>query len=447
VVLADLASARDAVVERRDRIVDEGCADRRLRAYTELAKCVPRDKARGGAATMTIAVDPTTREFRYGALATFDRLLREQPVTPLANGGILLCRHADVAWALTSHDVRRPTEWSVGRKPPGPFREFGRNNMISMNPPDHTRFRQAIMPAFSRKRTEALAGFIERTCDGLIDRMRERDSGDFIADFAMPLPVTVICHMLGIPTEEEDLLREGSGVMLAGLEITATPEEFERASRGATALFDYLRSVVKARETNSGDDLLSLLVRNERDHRLSREEVIWAAITLLIAGHETTTHLLGNGLLALMRNAAEMRRLKAQPELAGNAVEEFLRYDPPLYVLFREAATDLCVDGVEVPAGTLLMLSIAAANRDPRKFDEPGRLDLGRANAQDNLSFAAGRHLCAGHALARLEGRIAFTRLMARLADVRLTEEPTPREGVMFKGYHLMPTEYVWAAP
>jgi cytochrome P450 len=319
--------------------------------------------------------------------------------------------------------------------------------MISMNPPDHTRFRQAIMPAFSRKRTEALAGFIERTCDELIDRMRERDSGDFIADFAMPLPVTVICHMLGIPTEEEDLLREGSGVMLAGLEITATPEEFERASRGATALFDYLRSVVKARETNSGDDLLSLLVRNERDHRLSREEVIWAAITLLIAGHETTTHLLGNGLLALVRNAAEMRRLKAQPELAGNAVEEFLRYDPPLYVLFREAATDLCVDGVEVPAGTLLMLSIAAANRDPRKFDEPGRLDLGRANAQDNLSFAAGRHLCAGHALARLEGRIAFTRLMARLADVRLTEEPTPREGVMFKGYHLMPTEYVWTAP
>jgi cytochrome P450 len=394
---------------------------------------------------MTIVVDPTSREFRYGALTTFETLLREQPVTRLANGGVLLCRHEDVDWALTSHDVRRPTEWSVGRKPPGPFREFGRNNMISMNPPDHTRFRQAIMPAFSRKRTDALAGFIERTCEELIDRMRERESGDFIADFAMPLPVAVICHLLGIPTEEEDLLREGSAVMLAGLEIVATPEEFERASRGAAALFDYLHSVVAERERNPGEDLLSLLVRNEREHKLSRDEVIWAAITLLIAGHETTTHLLGNGLLALMRDPAEMRRLRSTPDLAENAVEEFLRFDPPLYVLFREAATDVTRGGVEVPAGTLLMLSIAAANRDPRKFDDPGRLDLGRVNARDNLSFAAGRHLCAGHALARLEGRIAFTRLLARLADVRSADEPVPREGVMFKGYHRMPVEYDWA--
>jgi cytochrome P450 len=393
---------------------------------------------------MTIAVDPTTPEFRFEALSTFDRLLREQPVTPLANGGVLLCRHDDVAWALSSHDVRRPTEWSVGRKPPGPFREFGRNNMISMNPPDHTRFRQAIMPAFSRKRTEALEGFVEETCDALIDAMRERGTNDFIDDFAMPLPVTVICHMLGIPTEEVDLLREGSGYMLAGLEITATPEEYERASRGATALFDYLGSVVRMREANPGDDLLSLLIRNERDHKLSREEVVWATITLLIAGHETTTHLLGNGLLALMRNGAAMRLLRLQPDLATNAVEEFLRFDPPIYVLFREAAKDLRVADTGIPAGTLLMLSIAAANRDPRKFEHPERLDLARRNADANLSFAAGRHLCAGHALARLEGRIAFTRLMARLADVRLAAAPTPREGVMFKGYHRMPVEYVW---
>jgi cytochrome P450 len=393
---------------------------------------------------MTIAVDPTTPEFRFEALSTFDRLLREQPVTPLANGGVLLCRHDDVAWALSSHDVRRPTEWSVGRKPPGPFREFGRNNMISMNPPDHTRFRQAIMPAFSRKRTEALEGFVEETCDALIDAMRERGTNDFIDDFAMPLPVTVICHMLGIPTEEVDLLREGSGYMLAGLEITATPEEYERASRGATALFDYLGSVVRMREANPGDDLLSLLIRNERDHKLSREEVVWATITLLIAGHETTTHLLGNGLLALMRNGAAMRLLRLQPDLATNAVEEFLRFDPPIYVLFREAAKDLRVADTGIPEGTLLMLSIAAANRDPRKFEHPERLDLARRNADANLSFAAGRHLCAGHALARLEGRIAFTRLMARLADVRLAAAPTPREGVMFKGYHRMPVEYVW---
>lgn len=394
---------------------------------------------------MTLVINPMAPEFRYDTQELFARLLREQPVTPLADGGVLLCRHADVSWALNSHEVRRPTEWSVNRKPEGPFRDFGRNNMIGMNPPDHTRFRQAIMPAFSRKRTDALAGFIEQTCAGLIARMRERGEGDFIADFALPLPVTVICHLLGIPQEEEIMLHEGSAAMLAGLEIIATPEEFERATAGATALHDYLTAVLRLRERNLGDDLLSLLLRNERDHKLSREEIVWAAITLLMAGHETTTHLLGNGLLALMRNPAGWRQLQAQPALAENAVEEFLRYDPPLYVLFRQAAQDVEVEGQPIAAGTFLMLSLAAANRDPRHYDQPDVLDLGRANARDNLSFAAGRHLCAGHALARLEGRIAFRQLTQQLADVGLAADPVPRSGVMFKGYHSLPVRYRWA--
>lgn len=241
------------------------------------------------------------------------------------------------------------------------------------------------------------------------------------------------------------MLHEGSAAMLAGLEIIATPEEFERATAGATALHDYLTAVLRLRERNLGDDLLSLLLRNERDHKLSREEIVWAAITLLMAGHETTTHLLGNGLLALMRNPASWRQLQAQPALAENAVEEFLRYDPPLYVLFRQAAQDVEVEGQPIAAGTFLMLSLAAANRDPRHYDQPDVLDLGRANARDNLSFAAGRHLCAGHALARLEGRIAFRQLTQQLADVGLAADPVPRSGVMFKGYHSLPVRYRWA--
>jgi cytochrome P450 len=390
-----------------------------------------------------ITIDPNSDAFRFDAMPLFQRLLREQPVTHLADGSVLLCRRADVEWALTSHDVRRPTQWSVNRKPPGPFREFGRNNMIAMNPPDHTRFRQAIMPAFSRKRTEEMTAFVEATCDALLDEMAARRAGDFIADFAMPLPVTVICRLLGVPTTDERLFREGSAAMLAGLEITATPEEFERATEGAEALFDYLHGIARERGEDPGDDLMSLLLQNERAGRLSRDEVVWATITLLIAGHETTTHLLGNGLLALLRNPIEMARLRADPALAENAVEEFLRYDPPLYVLFRETGADVAIDGQRVAEGTRLMLSIAAANRDPRRFADPDSLDLGRANARDNLSFAAGRHLCAGHALARLEGRIAFRRILERLGDVHLTGEPTPRTGVMFKGCHRIPVAYV----
>jgi len=393
--------------------------------------------------TVVFDLEPTSAEFRRNAVDIYRRLLREQPVAALTGGRFLLCRHADVRSALRdSQRVLRPTEWSSARKPPGPFREFGRNNMIGMNPPDHTRFRKAIMRAFAPKQVEALSAFITETCDRLIDGMAEREQGDFIDDFAYSLPVAVICHMLGIPDDNHALLRSGSAAMLAGLELSATPGELEQASRSAQELFDYLRTLVDSRVDDLGPDLLSLLIRHQREDQLSRDEVVWAAITLLLAGHETTTHLLGNGLLALIRYPAEADRLARQPELAANAVEEFLRYDPSLYVLFRQAVEEIRIDDVTIPPGAILILSLAAANRDPEVFDAPDELDVGRGNADQHLAFAAGRHLCAGHAVARLEGRIAFTRLLARLGEFELAGEAVPREGLMFKGYHRLPIRY-----
>lgn len=390
-----------------------------------------------------LELEPTSAEFRRDAVDIYRRLLREQPVAPLSGNRFLLCRHADVRWALRDYQrVLRPTAWSSARKPPGPFREFGVNNMISMNPPDHTRFRKAIMRAFAPKQVEALVDFIGATCDALIDRMAEREEGDFIDDFAYPLPVAVICHMLGIPDDNHALLRSGSAAMLAGLELSATPEELEAASRSAQALFDYLRELVDRRADALGGDLLSLLIRHQQEDELTRDEVVWAAITLLLAGHETTTHLLGNGLLALIRHPDQAERLSHEPALAGNAVEEFLRYDPSLYVLFRQAVEDVRIEGVGIPSGSILILSLAGANRDPRVFDAPDELDLGRDNADQHLAFASGRHLCAGHAVARMEGRIAFQRLLARLGEFELGGDPVPREGLMFKGYHRLPVRY-----
>ncbi len=382
-------------------------------------------------------IDPSSEEFRTDAMTIFRRLLREQPLTRLSDGSVLLCRHNDVRWALTSHDVQRPTGWSVERKPEGAFRDFGRNNMISMNPPHHTRFRQSIMRAFSRRQTENLAPFIEQTCDALLEELD--GEGDFIEKFALPLPVAVICHMLRIPQSDLPLLQKASAAMLAGLEITASEEELAEASEQAAGLFRHLHDIARTRERRLGDDLLSLLIRNEQADKLTRDEVIWATITLLIAGHETTTHLLGNGLLALIRHPEQLARLRGDEALAAGAVEEFLRYDPPIYILFREAKGDVRVCDTDVPAGTRLMLSIAAANHDPEVFDDPEELDISRANADQHLSFAAGRHLCAGHAVARLEGRIAFARLAGRLEEVALAGEPSPRQGVMFKGYHRIP--------
>lgn len=389
------------------------------------------------------ALEPTSAEFRGNAIAIYQRLLRERPVLPLSDNRVLLCRHADVRWALRDHQrVVRPTGWTSARKPPGPFRAFGDHNMIAMNPPDHTRFRKAIMRAFAPRRVAELSGFIEATCDALLDHMAQREGGDFIDDFAYPLPVAVICAMLGIPDANHEILRSGSAAMLAGLELSASEDELARASDAAQTLFDYLRELVDRRARDLGDDLLSLLLRHQQEDELTREEVVWAAITLLLAGHETTTHLLGNGLLALIHHPDQAERLVDQPDLAGNAVEEFLRYDPSIYVLFRQTTEAVNLDGIDVAPDTILILSLAAANRDPRVFERPDDLDVARPNADQNLAFAAGRHLCAGHAVARLEGRIAFGRLVSRLRDFELAGTAVPREGLMFKGYHRLPIRY-----
>lgn len=388
-------------------------------------------------------LEPASPEFRNNAIEIYRRLLRERPVAELRGGRFLLCRHEDVRWALRDHErVLRPTDWSSARKPPGPFREFGLNNMIGMNPPDHTRFRKAIMRAFAPKQIAALEGFIAAKCDALLDDMAARHSGDFIDDFAYPLPVAVICEMLGVPDDNHAILRSGSAAMLAGLELSASEEELAKASDGAQTLYDYLHGLVTERADNLGDDLLSLLLRHQQEDQLSREEVVWAAITLLLAGHETTTHLLGNGLLALIQNPDQLERLVREPALTKNAVEEFLRYDPSLYVLFRQTVQDVRLDDIDIPTGSILIASLAAANRDPRVFEDPDSLDVGRANADQHLTFAAGRHLCAGHAVARLEGQIAFERIARRLTDFELDGEPEPREGLMFKGYHRLPIRY-----
>ncbi len=394
-----------------------------------------------------LRVDPTSFEFRHNSIAIYKRLLREQPVCKLENGGILLCRHADVERVLTDLKAfRRPYEWSMKNKPEGPFREFGRNNMLALNPPDNTRYRRAMARAFAPRRIDLLNADIQTTCDKLIDRMAAKPECDFIKDFALPLPVAIICQMLGIPVKDQDLFAEWSARVLAGMEISATPEEKAEAQTATLALFDYLAGIADERRNNAGEDLISTLVEAAEAEKLRPDEVVWGAITLLIAGHETTTHLLGNGMLALIRNPDQMQLLRERPELTQNAVEEFLRYDPSVYVLFREAAEDVEIDGTPIAKGTLLTLSLAAANRDPRVFEDPDRLDITRANAKAHLSFGVGFHLCLGQAVARVEARIAFETLMRRIDTITLAEEPTPRDGLMFKGNHEMPVRYQIAA-
>jgi cytochrome P450 len=381
-----------------------------------------------------------TEEFRTRSAEYYSRLLREQPVAKTELDQWLFCRHADVHRILTDHEhFQRPSDWSVQRKPEGPLREFGVNNIVGMNPPRHTRFRQSAARGFSARVIRSMAPAIERLVDQLLHDMAEKEGGDFITEFAFPLPIYVICEMLGISHEDHDMFGEATADMLASLEMSATPEIFERGTAAAKLLFDYCKDVAAQREKNLGEDLISILINKEKEDKMARDEVIWSAVTMLIAGHETTTHMIGNGMLALLRNPEQYELLAANPELSVGATEEILRFDPTLYVLFRESRTDVEFDGQEIPAGSFLITSLYAANRDPAVFHRPDDFDIRRENAKEHLTFAAGRNLCLGHNLARLEGNIAFARLFRKVRNFRLSGDPVPRNGLMFKGYHSLP--------
>lgn len=387
--------------------------------------------------------DPFSAEFRTNAIAMF-RLLQEQdPVHQNADGTWLWCRYKDVHWALTDHDrFERPTDWSRDRKPEGPFRDFGRSNMVAMNPPEHTRFRKSVSRAFSARQIKSMEGKIGLLVDGLLDDLRDRSQMDVITDFAFHLPVIVICEMLGIPPEDRTFFKKNTTAMLQGLEVMADDETMARAAQASADLHDYLSAVAREREREPQNDLISLLIQYEQEDNMTRDEVLYSAITLLIAGHETTTHLLGNGMLALIRNPDQLQLLTQDLTLVRNAVEEFLRYDPSLYYLWRRAKEDLTLDGKTIQAGVRVAISLVAANRDPAVFENPDRLDIQRPNASKNLTFGGGIHLCLGHALARLEAKLAFEKLLTRFGAFELAGEPIPRDGMMFRGYDSIPVSF-----
>lgn len=387
-----------------------------------------------------LVFDPMSAEFRRDAMHMYQRFLLEDPVHRADDGRWLICRHADVLEVLKdSSRFQRPYDWAKNRHPEGPLSNWSRQNMIILNPPDHTRFRKAVARAFSAKRVAGTEPTIKALAADLAERLSADEQFDFMAEFAYPLPITFICSMMGIPAEDHDLFKDSTAAIIAAIELSATPDDKERAAHGVTTLYCYLEDVAKRRENDLGEDLISLLIKHEKQDNLSRREVIHAAISLLIAGHETTTHLIGNGMIALTQHPEQIAVLNQDRSLIPNAVEEMLRYDPSLYVAFRSNREDWRLDGKDIPANSFLVLALAAANRDPSIFENPNEFDVSRANASDHLSFAAGIHMCLGHAVARMEATIAFQALFDRFDCFELTAQPTPRNGLMFKGYHEIP--------
>jgi cytochrome P450 len=357
-------------------------------------------------------------------------------------------------WFATRYqDVRtvtRDARFSTARvdafMPPGTddqataMRQFYGDWMLFNDPPDHTRLRKLAARAFTPRSIAALEPFIRKAVDTALDRVAGQDQIDIISDFGFPVPSQVIAHMLGVaPDRVEDFERWSDDIMRLPSLVGDPDENLAVSFRGMRDLEAYFRDLVAERRTAPTGDLLSLMVHATEDGtRLSEPEVIAQCAVLLIAGHETTTNLIGNAMLALLRNPGELARLQARPDLAESAVEEFLRYDGPVAATARQATRDVTLSSGVIPAGAVVMTVLPAANHDPAVFADPDRLDVGRGDTR-HIAFGFGPHACLGLALARMEARIALTALLARYPRMELASAPSRAVSWSFRGVTSLP--------
>jgi cytochrome P450 len=302
--------------------------------------------------------------------------------------------------------------------------------------------RRLILGALTPRAIEAMEPGLVALVDGLLERMATLATVDLVEDYASAIPVEIIGNLLGVPHAERGPLREWSLAILGALEPVVTPTAFERGNRALAEFLPYLEALVARRRAEPGDperDVLTRLIQGEADgERLTHTELLHNCVFLLNAGHETTTNLIANALHALTQWPEEKARLIAQPELIKTAVEEFLRFESSNQLGNRITTRATEVGGVAMPSGTQITLCIGAANRDPAQFPEPDRLDVAR-NPNRHLAFGSGPHQCAGMHLARLEGRIAIGRFLARFPKYTLAGEPLRGGRARFRGFLSIP--------
>ena len=315
------------------------------------------------------------------------------------------------------------------------------DTMLFSDPPDHTRLRKLVSKAFTPRAVEAMAPRIQSVVSSLLDAAAERGSMDVVADLAFPLPVVVIAEMLGVPLEDQEQLKPWSADLARTIDPILTPEVVARAGMSGMMFINYLNHLIDERRARPQDDMLSRLIAVEDEgETLRHDELLLMILLLFVAGHETTQNLIGNGMLALFRHPDQMARLRDDPSLVKNAVEEMLRWDPPVQLTGRHLLEDAEFGGVVVPQGYTALTLLAAANRDPSVFDDPARFDVARPNAARNISFGHGIHHCLGAALARMEATSAIGALLQRFPAIELADpEPPHRDTFTLRGLTSLP--------
>jgi cytochrome P450 len=376
----------------------------------------------------TQILDPVNRSNPYPLYAR----LRETPVAPLADGFFAVSSYVDIAALLhdprMSKDQRKTEIPLVGaqRIEPRPF--------LFLDPPEHDRLRRLVMRQFTPARVNAMHDRIVALVDELLDARRDQGRLDVVDDFAYPLPVTVICELLGVPREDESRFHAWADTLAHSVDPDPGEETSLGAMQAAQALASYMRGLIATRRAQPTDDLLSGLAAGDEADRMDDADLVITMILLLIAGHETTVNLITNGTLTLLRNPTELERLRDHPERIPIVVEEVLRYEPPVQFVTRFALADIAIDDATIPRGSGIRLMLAAGNRDPRRFRDPDHFDPDRPD-NEHLGFGGGIHYCVGAPLARIEAQVALTALARRLVNPRLGEDPPPyRPNAVLRG-------------
>jgi cytochrome P450 len=298
---------------------------------------------------------------------------------------------------------------------------FGQS-MLDRDPPDHTRLRKLVTKVFTPKSVAALEPKVAALVDASLDRIAERGTVDLIEELAFPLPFAVISELLGTPPADHVRLRELTGTIVRSLEVVTDEEVLRAIAAAEVELTAMMREIIVWKRENPADDLLTALIAAEDEgDQLTDDELVGQVLLLYVAGHETTVNLIGNGVVALLRNPDQLELLRARPDLAANAVEECLRYDSPVQQSRRITTAPYTIGGREIPAGKFVIAGLASANRDDRRFGpDAHELRIDREDARAQVSFGAGPHHCLGAALARLEGRLAINGLASRFPDLAL---------------------------
>jgi len=361
--------------------------------------------------------------------AVYKRLREEAPVLWDRRFGWLIFPYDDVAAALKDPrlSARRPAPEDPIPRLLQPIADEVRSVrylqgqwLLCADPPRHTRLRTILAPAFSPRMVERLRPRIQQAVDSLLDRAGASGDMDVIADLAYPLPTTIIAELLGVPVQDIDVFKHWSDAIAGS--FTWAPDTMHRAYVAIVELTAYIAELVRSRRPTADDTLLNVLLRAQAtDGALTDDDLLAQCVMLLFAGHETTTNLIGNGILALLQHQEQLARLRTEPSLVESAVEELARFDSPTQATFRSVAEDFELRGQQLHRDDHVLLMLGSANRDPSQFVEPDVLDLGRRDNR-HLAFSQGPHFCLGAILARLECQIALGALVRRFPQMRLAE-------------------------